>query len=75
MESRIVKVQLPVAGTKPAILIYDESREFCVIVEDPDSFDNISQSQDGALRAYWHADLDFALLTFHLKERAPEQEW
>ena len=75
MESRIVKVQLPVAGNQKAILIYDESREFFVIVEDPDSFENISQSQDGALKAYWHADLDFALLTFKLKGRAPEQEW
>ena len=74
MESRIVKVQLPIGGNQ-AILIYDESREFCVIVDEPGSFENISHGQAGELKAYWHADLDFTLLTFKLKERAPEQEW
>lgn len=76
MSRRIVKVQLPVAGTgPPSILIYDEDRGFEVIVSDPESFANISTAQEGALKAYWYAEVDDALRTFKLTERAPEQDW
>lgn len=76
MSRRIVKVQVPVYQTgEPAILIYDESRDFYVIVEDPASFANIVAAQTGALKAYWYAEIDDADHTFKLTERAPDQEW
>lgn len=74
MDRVIVKVQLPIYGQEGA-LIYDEGREFLVLVDDPDSFENIALGQDGALIAYWHADIDYKLRTFKLVSRAPEQDW
>jgi hypothetical protein len=76
MSRRIVKVQLPVAGTgPPAILIYDEDRKFEVMVMEPVSFENILIAQGSDLKAYWFAEIDDALRTFKLTERAPEQDW
>lgn len=76
MTRRIVKVQTPIAGMgEPAILIYDESRDFEVMVTEPGSFAEIVLAQRGALKAYWHAEIDFTLRTFKLIEMAPEQEW
>ncbi len=76
MSRRIVKVQVPVAtNAEPAILIYDEAREFEVLVTDPASFAEIVAAQAGALKAYWHAEIDDASHTFELAERAPDQAW
>lgn len=76
MSRRIVKVQIPIGGTgEPSILIYDESRDFHVLVEDPASIANIVMAQTGALKAYWYAEINDAERTFKLTERAPDQEW
>ena len=74
MTRQIVKVQLPIGGNQ-AILLYDESRELFVIVDDPEDFASISEVQGGELKAYWYADVDYEAKTFKLIERAPEQEW
>ncbi len=74
MDRVIVKVQLPISGQEGA-LIYDESRDFLVLVDDAEHFESISLGQDGALKAYWHADIDYKLRTFELVGRAPEQDW
>ncbi len=74
MDRVIVKVQLPISGREGA-LIYDEGRDFLVLVDDLDSYENISLGQDGALKAYWHADVDYTLRTFKLVELAPDQDW
>ncbi len=74
MRKVIVKVQLPIAGDRAA-LIYDETREFYVIVGDPERFEEITRAQAGELKAYWYAELDDAEKTFKLVERAQEQDW